>query len=134
MKPAPPVTRRRSNLLAAPTSGDRPRDGWRQQACGMVLSSHLRRAEERRDRPSVGPMPAIHRAEQVAGRDVVVEDVGDLQLTTSRWQEVVDDGEGVRSQEIDTDRDEVALGPLGLLLEADHAAVRVELRDAESFG
>src|SRR4051812_10778661 len=133
MKPAPPVTRSRPNALASRTSGDRPSDGWRQQACGIVLSGHLGRAEERRNRPGVGPMTAVGRAEKVARRYVVVEDVGDLQLATSRWQEVVDDGEGIRSQEIDADRDEVALGPLGLLLEADHPAVRVKLRDAETF-
>ena len=45
--------------------------------------------------------------------------------------EVVDDIEGVRSEEVDADRDEVALGLVGLLLEADHPAVRIELGDAE---
>ena len=45
--------------------------------------------------------------------------------------EIVDDAEGVRSEEVDADRDQVALRLVRLLLEADDPAVGVELGDAE---
>ena len=61
----------------------------------------------------------------------MVEHVRDLELAAARGREPVDDVERVRPQEVDPDGDEVALGLLGLLLEADHAAVAVELGDAE---
>ena len=61
----------------------------------------------------------------------MVEDVGDLELAAARRREVVDDVERVGPQEVHADRDQVALGLVRLLLEADDAAVGVELGDAE---
>src|SRR3954452_20222109 len=98
MNPAPPVTSSRPNARSSPTSGDRPRDGWRQPPGGIVLGGHLGRAQERRDGPGVGPVPTVDGAEQVAGRDVVIEHVGDLELPAAGWQEVVDHSERIWSK------------------------------------
>ena len=76
-------------------------------------------------------MPVVDPAEEPAVGDVVVQDVGDLELAAARWREGVDDGEGVRPQEVDPDRDQVALRLGRLLLEADDVARGVELGDPE---
>ena len=100
---------------------------------GVVGGGQLGRAQQRGHGPGVGPVALVDRAEEAAVGDVVVEDVGDLELAAARRQQVGDDIEGVRSEEVDADRDQVALGLVGLLLEADDPAVRVELGDAEPF-
>ena len=63
----------------------------------------------------------------------MVEDVGDLELAAPRRREVLDDAEGIGAQEVDADRDEVALRCDGLLLEPDDPSVAIELGDAEPF-
>ena len=108
------------------TGGDEP-------AGGVVLGGQLGRAQERRDRPGVGPVAVVDRAVEAAVGDVVVEHVGDLELAAARREQVVDDRERVRAEEVDADRDQVALRLVGLLLEADDPAVRVELGDAEAL-
>src|SRR5690242_618551 len=132
MNPAPPVTRRRRYARVAPTgSGDRSRDRWREAAVGVVRRGHLGRAEQRRHGPGVRPVTLVDGAVETSVGDVVVEHVGDLELAATRRQEVVDDRERVAPQEIHADRDQVALGVLGLLLEPDDAARGVELRSEE---
>ena len=58
-------------------------------------------------------------------------DIGDLELATTRRGEMFDHVEGVRAQEVDADRDQVALGDGRLLLEADHLALGIELGHPE---
>ena len=81
--------------------------------------------------PGVRPMPVVDAAEQAAVGHVVVEDVGDLELAAAGGRQVLDDLERIRPQEVDPDRDEVALRDGGLLLEADDAALGVQLGDPE---
>src|SRR5262245_38026913 len=100
MNPAPPVTSSRSNGRAlVAMSADGPGDGSGQPAGGIVGRGHLGRTEKRRHGSGVGPMTVVDRAVETPVGDVVIEDVGDLQLATTRRQQVVDDRERVRSQE-----------------------------------
>ncbi len=69
--------------------------------------------------------------EEAAVGDVVIEDVGDLELPSTGWRQPIDDIEGIGPEEVDTDRDEVALGDGGLLLETDDVARGIELGDTE---
>ena len=107
--------------------------GARQPASGVVGGGQLGSPQERRDRPGVGPVTLVHGAVEALAGDVVVEDVGDLELAAAGRQEEVDDPEGIRPEEVHADRDEVALGVVRLLLEADHPAVGVELGHAEAL-
>src|SRR3954447_21501234 len=134
MNPAPPVTRRRSNDRVSVMSADQAGDGWRQPTGRVVLGSHLGRTKEGRHRARVRPVAVIDRAVEIAVRDVVVEHVGDLELAATGWVEVLDDLEDVRAEEVDADRDQVALWHIRLLLEPDDASLGVELGDAEAFG
>ena len=115
-------------------SPDRAADRRRQAPRGVVLGGQLGCPEQRGDGPGVGPVALVDRAVETAIGDVVVEHVGDLELATAGRQQVVDDVEGVRAQEVDPDRDQVALRMLGLLLEADDVAVRPELGHPEPLG
>src|SRR5690348_8893237 len=134
MNPAPPVTSSRRYVRASLTaSADGPADGRREAALGVVRGRHLGRPQERGDGPRVGPVALVDGAVETALGDVVVEDVRDLELATTRRQEVVDDRERVAPEEVHADRDQVALGLLGLLLEADDPPLGVELGDAEAL-
>ena len=107
---------------------------WRgrpERPVGGVVGGELGGPQQRRHRPGVGPVALVHPREEAPRRDVVVEDVGDLELAAAGRGEVVDDVERVGAEEVDADRDEVALGVLRLLLEADDVARRVQLGDAE---
>ena len=89
----------RASMRAAPS-----RPGRRRRRRG-----DLGRPEERRDGAGVGPVAVVDAREEPAVRDVVVEHVGDLELAAARRREVLDDVERVGAQEVDADRDQVAL-------------------------
>ena len=95
--------------IVAHSLGHRAGDGGLEPAGGMVLGRDLGGAQQGRHGSGVGPVTLVDPAEQGAQRDVVVEHVGDLELAAARRQEAVDDLEGVRPEEVDADRDEVAL-------------------------
>ena len=76
-------------------------------------------------------MALVDAREESPVGDVVVQDVGDLELAATGRREVIDDVERVGPQEVHADRDEVALRLFRLLLETDHVAVAVQLGDAE---
>src|SRR5205823_3176806 len=110
-----------------------PLDRWGQSTLGLVPRRQLSRTQQRGHRARVGPVAVVDPGEQAALRDVVVEHVGDLELAAAGRGEVVDDLEGVRSEEVDADRDKVGLRLLRLLLEAHDPTIAIELRDAEPF-
>src|SRR6185369_2288311 len=111
MNPAPPVTRIRAPAprrgavasvasVTAPLS-DRALDGPGEPSGVVVVAGELGRPEERRDGPGVGPVPVVDLAEQAPVGDVVVQDVGDLELAATRRGKRVDDRERVRTEEVD---------------------------------
>src|SRR5258705_4366993 len=138
MTRAPPVTRvrvpapRRTALasLTGPLS-DRALDRPGEPSGLVVVPGELGGPKEGGYRPRIGPVAVVDPAEQAPVGDVVVEDVGDLELAAARGGEGVDDRERVGPEEVDPDRDQVALRMGRLLLEPHDATVRVELRDAE---
>src|SRR3954454_6999544 len=135
MKPAPPVTNSRFGSIAI-TRAARPSPEWtlhrrREAARRVVIAGKLGGTQQRRHRPRVGPVALVDPREEPTVRDVVVQDVGDLELAAPRRREPVDDAERVGPEEVHPDRDQVALRLPRLLLEADHPAVGVELRDTE---
>ena len=78
-------------------------------------------------------MALVERGVEATVRDVMVEDVGDLELAASGGCEAVDDVERVGAQEVHADRDQVGLRRRRLLLESDHPAVGVQLGDTEAL-
>src|SRR5436190_23110330 len=114
MKPAPPVTRirarapRRGASVTGP-SADRTLDRPGEPTGVVVIASELGRPEQRGDGAGVRPVAVVDAAEQAVVGDVVVQDVRDLELATSRGRERVDDREGVRAEKVHPDRDQVAL-------------------------
>src|SRR3954451_12512795 len=133
MNPAPPVPSSRDRARPSGISSDRPRGRWAEAPGGVVVAGELGGAEQARNGAGVRPVTVVDPREEPAVGDVVVEDVGDLELASFRRREAADDIERVGPEEVHPDRDEVALGLRGLLLESDDPAVRVELRDAEPF-
>ena len=76
---------------------------------GVRGGGQLGGPQQRGDRARVGPVPLVAGRVEAAVGDVVVEDVGDLELAAAGRRQRVDDVEGVRAEEVDPDRDEVAL-------------------------
>ena len=103
-------------------------DGRVEPALGVVRGRQLGRPQQRRHGPGVRPVAVVDLGEQAAARDVVVEDVGDLELAATRRRQSLDDVEHVRPEEVHADRDEVALGLGRLLLEPDDPTVRSRTR------
>src|SRR5688572_7542074 len=135
MNPAPPVTSRWPRDRRVPTvSAQRPAGRRGEATGGVVGGRHLGSAEQRRDGARVGPDALVDAGEETPVRDVVIEDVRDLELAATGWREPFDDVERVGPEEVDPDRDQVALWVLRFLLEPDDPAVRVEFGDTEALG
>src|SRR6476659_8853319 len=117
MNPAPPVTRirasgaRRGSWPPAPpdvawsvtASADRPLDRSRELAGLVVVAGELGGPDQRGHRAGVGPVAVVDPVVQATVGDVVVEDVGDLELAASGRGERVDDRERVGPEEVDAD-------------------------------
>src|SRR6187551_1405006 len=104
MKPAPPVTSSRFGSVAitrvARPSPERTLHGRRQTAGGVVIAGELGGAHQRRDGPRVGPLALVDPGEEATLRDVVVQDIGDLELAATRRGEPVDDTERIGAEEV----------------------------------
>src|SRR5689334_19682159 len=96
MKPAPPMTRRCRPESSNPpvTSPCRASNRRDQPAFALCLRCELCRTEQRRHRSRVGPMTLVDPCEKAALVDEVIQDIGDLELATSRHVERFDDRKG----------------------------------------
>ena len=92
-----------------------------------------RRLGERLNRAGVHPVACELVADQLSSFEVVIQQIGNLELAPRRRSQVLQRAEDRWSEEVHPDRDKVALGDSGLLLEVDDAPIPVQLRHAESL-
>src|SRR5688572_30314597 len=133
MNPAPPVTSRwvisltGAILRLDPGGVDRlgrnlvdPLFGMEGHLWGEG-SREAARGQERLDGTGIVPLVLIAVARQRAAPDVLVEHIGNFEFAASRWFQAMQHVEDTGSEEIDADRNQVALRMIWLLLEAQHA-------------